>query len=177
MADHISRLTFSEHEHQLPIIDTFPDESLFAVQTCPWYADIINYLVTGKVPEHWNRLEKSKFMREVKRFFFDDPYLFKFCFDQVMIRCVFEEEIPNIMKYCHSLACGGHFSANKTAAKILQCGFYWPSLFKDVHSHCKTCPPCQSLGRVTKRNMMPLHPIIVIEVFDCWGIDFMVPFS
>ena len=24
---------------------------------------------------------------------------------------------------------------------------------------------------------MPLTPIIILEVFDCWGIDFMGPFS
>lgn len=24
--------------------------------------------------------------------------------------------------------------------------------------------------------MMPLYPILVIEIFDCWGIDFMGPF-
>ena len=23
---------------------------------------------------------------------------------------------------------------------------------------------------------MPLNPILVIEIFDCWGIDFMDPF-
>ena len=32
------------------------------------------------------------------------------------------------------------------------------------------------LGEVTRRNMMPLHPILIIEIFDCWGIDFMGPF-
>jgi hypothetical protein len=32
------------------------------------------------------------------------------------------------------------------------------------------------MGRITKRNMMPLNPIIEVEVFDIWGIDFMGPF-
>lgn len=29
---------------------------------------------------------------------------------------------------------------------------------------------------MSRRNMMPLNPILVIEIFDCWGIDFMGPF-
>jgi hypothetical protein len=29
-------------------------------------------------------------------------------------------------------ACGSHFSSKKTAAKILQNGFYWPTMFKDT---------------------------------------------
>ena len=81
-----------------------------------------------------------------------------------------------ILTFCHSEACGGHFSARKTADKILQAGFYWPTLFKDCFNFYKTCAQCQQLGGVTKRNMMPLTPILIIEIFYCWGIDFMGPF-
>ena len=31
-----------------PIQDSFPDEQLMAIKALPWYADIINYLVTGQ---------------------------------------------------------------------------------------------------------------------------------
>ena len=71
---------------------------------------------------------------------------------------------------------GGHFGAKKTAEKVLQCGFYWPTLFKDAHEFCKCCTRCQHVGRITRRNMMPLHPILTVEIFDVWGIDFMGPF-
>ena len=77
---------------------------------------------------------------------------------------------------CHSEACGGNFSAIKMANKILQAGFYWPTLFKDCFDFCKTCARCQQLGGITKRNMMPLTPILIIEIFDCWGLEFMGPF-
>ncbi|KAI3459775.1 hypothetical protein Pfo_016438 [Paulownia fortunei] len=93
-----------------------------------------------------------------------------------MLTCVPDNEIGNIVKFCHSEACGGHFSVKKTTAKILQCGFYWPTLFKDTYTFCKSCENCQKLGSLSKRNMMPLHPILVIKIFDCWGIDFMGPF-
>jgi len=43
-------------------------------------------------------------------------------------------------------ACGGHFSSKKTTAKILQCGFYWPTMFKDSHAFCKSCENCQKVG-------------------------------
>jgi len=32
-------------------------------------------------------------------------------------------------------------------------------------------------GRITRRNMMPLNPILEVENFDFWGIDFMGLFS
>ncbi|GMP42144.1 hypothetical protein CsSME_00011978 [Camellia sinensis var. sinensis] len=98
---------------------------------------------------------------EVKNFFLDDPYLFKYCPDQI-IRCVPNNEINSVISFCHCEACGGHFSSKKTVAKILQCGFYWPSLFKDSHNFCKSCERCQKLGGITRGNMMPLNPILVI---------------
>ena len=64
----------------------------------------------------------------------------------------------------------------KTVVKVLQSGFYWPSLFKDVASFCACCARCQQMGHITRRNMMPLHLIHVVEIFDVQDIDFMGPF-
>ncbi|WJZ83059.1 hypothetical protein VitviT2T_002771 [Vitis vinifera] len=41
---------------------------------------------------------------------------------------------------------------------------------------CKGCDRCQRLGKLTRRNMMPLNPILIVDIFDVWGIDFMGPF-
>ncbi|RVW18533.1 Retrovirus-related Pol polyprotein from transposon 297 [Vitis vinifera] len=83
---------------------------------------------------------------------------------------------PRNSSHCHDSACGGHFASQKTAMKVIQSGFWWPSLFKDAHSMCKGCDRCQRLGKLTRRNMMPLNPILIVDVFDVWGIDFMGPF-
>ena len=51
IADFLSRI---QHEDGTKTVDdTFPDEHLFivSVQT-PWFADIANYLATGKLPNH-----------------------------------------------------------------------------------------------------------------------------
>ncbi|RVW13024.1 Pro-Pol polyprotein [Vitis vinifera] len=60
--------------------------------------------------------------------------------------------------------------------KVLQSGFTWPSLFKDAHIMCRSCDRCQRLEKLTKRNQMPMNPILIVELFDVWGIDFMGPF-
>nr|CAN66942.1 hypothetical protein VITISV_010069 [Vitis vinifera] len=51
--------------------------------------------------------------------------------------------------------------------------FNWPSLFKDAHTMCRSCDRCQRLGKLTRRNQMPMNPILIIDLFDVWGIDFM----
>ena len=63
-----------------------------------------------------------------------------------------------------------------TAMKVLQSRFYWPSLFNDAHNICRECDICQRLGKISRRHMMPLNPILVVDLFDVWGIDFMGSF-
>ena len=60
--------------------------------------------------------------------------------------------------------------------KVLQSGFYWPSLFKDAHSMCRECDKYQRLGKISRHHMMPLNSILVVKLFDVSGIDFMGPF-
>ena len=33
------------------------------------------------------------------------------------------------------------------------------------------------MGNISRRNEMPQNPILEVEVFDCWGIDFLGPFN
>ncbi|KAM7465833.1 hypothetical protein LguiB_013395 [Lonicera macranthoides] len=176
VADHLSRLMFNDPIDESPIKDSFPDEHLFSMTSSPWYADIINFIVTGEMPKSWNSQDKRRFINEAKHFYWDEPYLFKYCSDQIIRRCIPDEEIESVLTFCHTEACGGHLSFKKTAAKILQCGLYWPTLFKDTHHYCKACPRCQMLGGITRRSLMPLNPILILEIFDCWGIDFIGPF-
>ena len=176
VADHLSRLVPESSSLGVPIGDSFPDEQLFALVHRPWYANIVNYLVIGQIPPQWTSQQKGKFMADIKKYYFDDPYLFKYYPDQLMRRCVPSDDQIGILTFCHSQACEGHFSAWKTTDKILQACFYWPTLFKDCFEFYKTCARCQQFGGVTKRNMMPLTPILILEIFDCWGIDFMGPF-
>ncbi|RVX07778.1 Retrovirus-related Pol polyprotein from transposon 297 [Vitis vinifera] len=103
-------------------------------------------------------------------------FLFKYCADQIIRKCVPEDEQQGILSHCHENACGGHFASQKIAMKVLQSGFTWSSLFKDAHIMCRSCDRCQRLGKLTKRNQMPMNPILIVELFDVWGIDFMGPF-
>ncbi|BBG98953.1 transposable element gene [Prunus dulcis] len=92
------------------------------------------------------------------------------------LECVPEEEQESILRHSHELACGGHFGAKKTALKILQSGFFWPTLFKDAFNFCVKCDRCQRMGNISRRNELPLKNILFVELFDVWGIDFMGPF-
>ncbi|CAL8090111.1 unnamed protein product [Prunus armeniaca] len=128
VADHLSRLVHvsNEEEDSLPLRESFPDEQLFSIcalnslNPLPWFADIVNYLCTNKLPTGLSTFQRDKLRKQARYYFWDDPYLFKHCPDQVIRRCVPEGDFKSILEFCHSHACGGHFGAKKTANKVLQ---------------------------------------------------------
>ncbi|KAJ9551053.1 hypothetical protein OSB04_015098 [Centaurea solstitialis] len=175
VADHLSRIV--SNEESLPLDDKFPDEHLFEVKTTvPWYADIVNYLVTGTTPKELPRSKRDKIKSDSKYYMWDDPYLWKQGSDQIIRRCVSDDEVTSILEFCHSYACGGHFGPTRTARKVLESGFFWPHIHRDTYMFCKACPRCQHTGNLSRRDQMPLTPIHACEIFDVWGIDFMGPF-
>lgn len=187
VADHLSRLI--QEECKFPLLESFPDEHLLAISeleqnqpttvsdcTTPWYADIVNFLVAKVFPAGMNKARKDKLRSDAKYYVWDDPYLWKHCSDQIIRRCVPDSEFHSILTFCHTYACGGHFGSKRTAHKVLESGFYWPSLFRDAFMFCKSCDNCQRTGNISQRNQMPQNPIMVCEIFDVWGMDFMGPF-
>jgi hypothetical protein len=179
VADHLSRLENSAQnkDDKILINECFPDEQLLLIkQETPWYADYVNFIVSKVFPPDLTSQQKKKFLHDVKFYLWDEPFLFKQCADQMVRRCVPQEEMEDILHHCHASEYGGHYGGERTAAKVLQSGFYWPTLFKDAHFFVLKCDRCQRVGNISKRHEMPLNTILEVELFDVWGIDFMGPF-
>nr|GFA45348.1 hypothetical protein [Tanacetum cinerariifolium] len=84
--------------------------------------------------------QKKKFFKDVKHYFWDDPYLFLIYADQIIRRCVHRQDAFEILKACHEGPSGGHHGANLTAKK----------------------------GKISQRDEMPQNSIQVCEIFDIW---------
>ncbi|GJS94207.1 reverse transcriptase domain-containing protein [Tanacetum coccineum] len=183
VADHLSRLE-NPHQSELEkkeITETFPLETLGMVtfrgdDNAPWFADFANYHAGNFVIKGMSSQQKRKFFKDVKHYFWDDPFLFKICADQVIRRCVHGKEALDILEACHNGPTGGHHGANLTAKKVFDAGFFWPTIYKDAHELVKNCDSCQRQGKISQRDEMPQNSIQVCEIFDVWGIDFMGPF-
>ncbi|RDY01431.1 Pro-Pol polyprotein, partial [Mucuna pruriens] len=162
----------------MPIRDSFPDEQLMRMDTStPWFVDICNFIVASQFPPEASRLYKEKIKSDAKYYIWDDSYLWKRGNDHVIRRCILDSEISSFLHFCHAAAGGGHHGSTRTARKVLDCGFYWPTIFRDAHHFVSTCEQCQRAGTaMSRRHEMPQQPILFCEVFDVWGIDFMGPF-
>ena len=107
--------------------DDFSDEQLLAIEdkkAVPWFADYVNYLVAKVVPPEFNYQRKKRFFAHLKHYYWEELILYRHCADQVIRRCVPEDEMNSILNHCHTLPCGGHFGGQRTAAKVLQSRFY-----------------------------------------------------
>ncbi|GJS31514.1 reverse transcriptase domain-containing protein [Tanacetum coccineum] len=94
--------------------------------------------------------------------------------DQAM--CATVNECSEVLSACHNGPTVGHHGANPHSQKILDSGFFLPTIYKDAHEFVKNCDSCQRQGKTSQRDEMPQNSIQVCEIFDIWGIDFMGPF-
>ncbi|XP_027158344.1 uncharacterized protein LOC113759962 [Coffea eugenioides] len=87
VADHLSRVL--SHKEEQPLREAFSEEQLLVVNSSvPWYADIVNFLVTNQLPAGWPKARRDKLKSDAKYYIWDDPYLWRQCSDQVLRRCV-----------------------------------------------------------------------------------------
>nr|GFA92834.1 reverse transcriptase domain-containing protein [Tanacetum cinerariifolium] len=88
------------------INETFPLESLNKVAhndpSTPWYADLANYHVGNFIIKGMTSQQKKKIFKDARHYFWDDPYLFRTCADQIIRHCVAGKEAIDILNACHS---------------------------------------------------------------------------
>ncbi|XP_060182375.1 uncharacterized protein LOC132612047 [Lycium barbarum] len=168
-------LLTTQHCGELEINNAFRDERLLAMSCdiAPWYADIAYYFMTGLIPDEIKAYQKYKFLRDCWEYYWDEPYLFRIYADNIIRRCVPESEEMDILA-CHDFPVRGHHSGNHTASKVLECGYYWRTLYHDANLMARTCDQCQE--SIAKRHEMPMNFVLEVELFDIWGIDFIGPF-
>ncbi|GJY18780.1 reverse transcriptase domain-containing protein [Tanacetum coccineum] len=135
--DHLSRLE-NPHKDVLENKDInkhFPLETLGVIssESTSWFADYANLYAGNFIIKGMTTQQKKKFFKDVKHYFWDDPYLFRTCADQIIRRCVHGQAFK-ILKACHEGPTGGHHSANLTARKVFDVGFFWPTIYQDAHS-------------------------------------------
>ena len=92
-------------------------------------------------------------------------------------RCVHEDEIFDILKSSHNGPCEGHFADRRTGHKVLQTGYYLPTIFKDAKKFVQACDSFQRVGCPGQSDEMPLNPQLVIEPFERWVFDFVGPIN
>nr|GEZ58358.1 reverse transcriptase domain-containing protein [Tanacetum cinerariifolium] len=179
-ANHLSRL---ENPHKdvfenKGINENFPLETLGKISSgsTSWFAHFANFHAGNFIVKGMSSQQKKKFFKDVRHYFWDDPYLFQNRVDQIIRRCVHGQEANDILRACYEGPTGGHHGANFTPKKVFDAGFFWPNIYRDAHNLVKSCDTCQRQGKISQRDEMPQNVIQVCKICDVWGIDFIGPF-
>nr|GEW00010.1 reverse transcriptase domain-containing protein [Tanacetum cinerariifolium] len=121
-ADHLSRLENPQKDvfENKDINENFPLETLckISIESTPWFSDFANFHARNFIVKGMSSQQKTKFFRDVKHYFWNDPYLFWICSDQIIRRCVHGQEANDILRACHEGPTGGHHGVNFTSKKV-----------------------------------------------------------
>nr|GEX65142.1 reverse transcriptase domain-containing protein [Tanacetum cinerariifolium] len=169
-ADHLSRLENPQKDvlENKDINENFPLETLGSLSSgsTPWFSDITNFHAGNFIKKGLTSQQKKKFFKDAKHYFWDDPYLFRVCTDQIIRQYMHGQEAIDILKACHEGPIRGHHGANLTAKKVFDAGFFWPTIYRDAHDMIKFYDTCQRQGKFLPKDEIPQNAIQVSEIFD-----------
>jgi hypothetical protein len=120
-----------------------------------------NFLQNLTCPNHLvNQKRRVLRLKSSKYYIIQDGLGWK-NFDGLILRCVDQNKSKELMNEFHSGFCGGHYAAKTTTHKILRDGYYWPSIFSNVHSFVRGCEQCQLFIGKQKLAALPLKPVVI----------------
>lgn len=136
---------------------------------------MVQFLTDGVLPSIMSTDQKKKLTLRSRPFLIIAGALYRKGADQIIRRCVPDEEQKAILQEAHHGTTGGHFSGEITRRKIMQAGLWWPLLLKDAYQFARECLQCQKIGQPTSMDRMQDHPVLPLEPFQKWGLDFVGP--
>nr|GEY64927.1 reverse transcriptase domain-containing protein [Tanacetum cinerariifolium] len=178
-ADHLSRL---ENPHK----DVFKNKDInenFSLETLgkissgstPWFADFENFHAGNFIVKGMSSQQNKKFFKDVKHYFWDDPYFFRFVriksFDSVCMA----KKLMIFSKLVIKDPPGAIMVPISPLKKYLMPNSFGQP-FIEAYNLVKSCDSCQRQRKISQRDEMPQNVIQVCENFNVWGIDFMGPF-
>jgi hypothetical protein len=174
-ADALSRMTHGREEKEG--IDDEPGHLAYratALRTRwmddEWYKDVYHWLEALTIQKK-TAAEHERIRRRASRFAILGNKLFYQDSDGKMKLCLGKDDIKEVLHEFHEGAAGGHFGRDITVARVRQ-QFWWPSMWKDVAEHVKTCDNCQRYG--PKEHHNALRPYQPVYPFEFIFLDFVV---
>lgn len=152
---------FNDPIDECPIKDSFSNEHFFSVSSSPWLS-ILSIILSPKKCRNIGVYKTKGDLSMKRNHYIGTSHIYS---NIMQIKSSDNAFRMKKLKACQPFSTVKHVEANshqsKPHAKILQCGLYWPYLFKDTHHYCKACSRCQLLSGITIRNMMSLNPILI----------------
>ena len=119
-----------------------------------WYYDIRFYLTQGAL-----RLKSNQYHLA-------NDTLYRKIYDGIWLRCLEKDDVDHVLKEMHNILAGGHYGGETTTHKILRAGYYWPTVFRDLHAYTRKCKVCQTVVGRERKPVVPLKPVMIYRPFQ-----------
>ena len=154
------------------ILDQPTNAQLFSTQP-DWIHPIIDYLQTGTFPPSMTKEARKHLAYPAILFQLVQGKLYWQRKDSRLRQVISDNQARMILKELHKGNAGGHFSQDIIVRKVLDAGYWWPTLYKDTYDYCQTCHECQKTRGLPKSVSTKLITTLPAEPFMKWGLDFV----
>nr|XP_023874804.1 uncharacterized protein LOC111987331 [Quercus suber] len=133
-------------EQNLPSIKELENFSVHTPQG--WTSPILSFLKDGRLPSDTE--EAKKIRKRAARFTILNDQLYRRGFSQPYLKCLEEEEARYVLEEVHGGICGDHMRSRSLVRKIVQVGYFWPTMQQDASDFVKKCDSSQRYGNIQR---------------------------
>ncbi|GJW06745.1 reverse transcriptase domain-containing protein [Tanacetum coccineum] len=139
-----------------------------------WMTPICEYLTKEILSED---KKKARAVRQkAANYAMINGTLYKKSFLGPWLRCVGPLQANYVLREIHEGSCNMHSGPRSVVAKVIQTGYYWPTMHMDARNLIRECNDCQIHCPVPRNPQQNLTPITSPWPFYKWGIDIAGPF-
>jgi hypothetical protein len=106
-----------------------------------WISEIRDYLKENILPE--DHVSAERIVRLAKRYAVVEGDLYRHGANDILMRCITQEESRELLMEIHGGECVSHSSSCTLVGKAFRHGFYWPTALQDAAEMVKSCKACQ----------------------------------
>ena len=117
------------------ILDQTTDAQLFSMQP-DWTHPVIDYLQIGTFPPSMTKEARKHLAYRALPFQVIQGKLYRQGKDKRLRQVITDSQARMILQELHKGNVGGHFSQDITVRKVLDAGYWWPTLYKDTYQYC-----------------------------------------
>jgi hypothetical protein len=139
-----------------------------------WISEIRDYLKENILPE--DHVSAERIVRLAKRYTVVEGGLYRHGANDILMRCITQEEGRELLTEIHGGECGSSSSSRTLVGKAFRHCFYWLTALQDVAELVKSCEACQYHAKQIHTPAQALQMILPSWPFAVWGVDILGPF-
>jgi hypothetical protein len=136
-----------------------------------WISKVRDYLKDNFLPEDQASAERIVWM--AKRYTVVEGDLYHRGANGILMRCITQEEGPDLLAEIHGGECGSHSSSRTLVGKAFRHGFYWPTALQDAAELVRSCKACQFHAKQIHTLAQALQMIPPSWPFAVCGLDIL----